>query len=637
MPTAIEKLNPSRLDPEDQLLQDDTNVDRMRIFIRGKQQAEIQQVILGGTVERTVDGASTVKVDVLDTYRELQTSGVLTTDTDVNIDGLYFRLAQIERNGDTLTLTFEDREVSLLRDHNGFRKASRDSMTRAEFAESLVREEKRVRIRFFSPEEHKTQPVAPDPNATDQNRGPGFADGATVNIKGVNATPAQRRNIAIIINVGLAMGAPEVAICAALDAAAVESSAMNLAGGDRDSVGIFQQRNIPPWNKRNRRKVDQAATTFYEQAIAYLQIAAHRGEHVGIPGLAQAVQHSAFPERYRQWANEAQRNFDLFTGGDVSATGSGNIFLDSSGGAGVYEFTRGTIDDQGRVQKENTWDCLNRLAQEVNWRCFMVNGTVYFCSETYLFKSRPRLTIDTNESGIDQVDFEYDRQKKNSRVTVECHISRWGAPPGSVVLIQDHGPIDGRWLVSDINRDLFDTKAEIQLIKPLPKLPEPPAPQGQTGTPDALLTGPTSSTRQAIVQTAQRVLAKADEYFYRQYRPMAQSIFDQFAKTHTDCSAFVTLCYKAAGAPDPNGFSYNGQGYTGTLWNHGNLVPEAQARPGDLVFYGSSQGHRSRGAFTRHVAIFIGNGQTIEFGSTHPNKGTVHEASDFLGIRSYLD
>ena len=32
-----------------------------------------------------------------------------------------------------------------------------------------------------------------------------------------------------------------------------------------------------------------------------------------------------------------------------------------------------------------------------------------------------------------------------------------------------------------------------------------------------------------------------------------------------DCSAFVTLCYNWAGAPDPNAQSYNHTGYTGTL------------------------------------------------------------------------
>lgn len=66
-----------------------------------------------------------------------------------------------------------------------------------------------------------------------------------------------------------------------------------------------------------------------------------------------------------------------------------------------------------------------------------------------------------------------------------------------------------------------------------------------------------------------------------------------------DCSSSVTGLYWRSGAPDPNGLGYNGQGYTGTLCRHGRAVAEAQARPGDLVFYGV-------GAPWHHVAMVVG-------------------------------
>ena len=58
------------------------------------------------------------------------------------------------------------------------------------------------------------------------------------------------------------------------------------------------------------------------------------------------------------------------------------------------------------------------------------------------------------------------------------------------------------------------------------------------------------------------------EIHYGQLRPI-----DGLATPHklplaTDCSGFVTLCYKWAGAPDPNGRGYDGYGYTGTLLQH---------------------------------------------------------------------
>ena len=57
-----------------------------------------------------------------------------------------------------------------------------------------------------------------------------------------------------------------------------------------------------------------------------------------------------------------------------------------------------------------------------------------------------------------------------------------------------------------------------------------------------------------------------------------------------DCSAFVTYCYSWAGAPDPNGLGYNGQGYTGTLLGHGTQISLSQVVPGDVVVYGPGTG-----------------------------------------------
>ncbi len=82
-----------------------------------------------------------------------------------------------------------------------------------------------------------------------------------------------------------------------------------------------------------------------------------------------------------------------------------------------------------------------------------------------------------------------------------------------------------------------------------------------------------------------------------------------------DCSAFVTLCYKWAGAKDPNGLAYNHTGYTGTelshdqhiaLWIKNNKgVKIEEVRPGDLVVYGPGTG--------LHVALVVhpGNGDPV--------------------------
>jgi cell wall-associated NlpC family hydrolase len=76
----------------------------------------------------------------------------------------------------------------------------------------------------------------------------------------------------------------------------------------------------------------------------------------------------------------------------------------------------------------------------------------------------------------------------------------------------------------------------------------------------------------------------------------------------TDCSGFVTLCYRAAGAPDPNASGYNGQGYTGTLLKYGAKV--SKPIPGDVVVFGAAPGH--------HAALVVKGGtdpMTVSHGS----------------------
>jgi hypothetical protein len=98
---------------------------------------------------------------------------------------------------------------------------------------------------------------------------------------------------------------------------------------------------------------------------------------------------------------------------------------------------------------------------------------------------------------------------------------------------------------------------------------------------------------------------------------------------YEDCSSFATWCYWLAGAADPNGLGYNGQGYTGTLAAHGKRVSTSQLRPGDLVFYG--------GGFPyTHVVIYIGGGRVVSHGSESGPKITSLFYRTPQACRSYL-
>lgn len=61
-------------------------------------------------------------------------------------------------------------------------------------------------------------------------------------------------------------------------------------------------------------------------------------------------------------------------------------------------------------------------------------------------------------------------------------------------------------------------------------------------------------------------------------------------RIYCDCSAWVTYCYSWAGAKDPNGLNFDGEGYTGTLLRNGTSITVNQALGGDVVVFGPGDG-----------------------------------------------
>lgn len=99
----------------------------------------------------------------------------------------------------------------------------------------------------------------------------------------------------------------------------------------------------------------------------------------------------------------------------------------------------------------------------------------------------------------------------------------------------------------------------------------------------------------------------------------------------TDCSMFATGCYAWAGAPDPNGFNYNGFGFTGSLAVQGEVVSLTRSLPGDLAFYGS-------GTY-QHVTVIVGEGGELcvsHGSSVGPLLLTPRYRPDLAVVRSYL-
>jgi hypothetical protein len=123
----------------------------------------------------------------------------------------------------------------------------------------------------------------------------------TVDDERVQLEAGQLANAATIAAVGLRRGVPRQAIVVALATAWQESKLENLAGGDRDSIGLFQQRPSQGWGKP-----EQIADPRYAAGRFYTSLLKVKGwQEMRVTDAAQAVQRSAYPEAYEQWVDES--------------------------------------------------------------------------------------------------------------------------------------------------------------------------------------------------------------------------------------------------------------------------------------------------------------------------------------------
>lgn len=107
-------------------------------------------------------------------------------------------------------------------------------------------------------------------------------------------TPVQAANAATIAAVGTSRGLPERAVTIAIATAMQESSLRNLDYGDRDSLGLFQQRPSMGWGSEEQvRDPVYAAGAFYDKLVEIPDY-----EALPLTEAAQEVQRSAFPDEY---------------------------------------------------------------------------------------------------------------------------------------------------------------------------------------------------------------------------------------------------------------------------------------------------------------------------------------------------
>lgn len=144
------------------------------------------------------------------------------------------------------------------------------------------------------------------------------------------------------------------------------------------------------------------------------------------------------------------------------ATGSGSTASTTT--VTSVPIARGTTS----LPDEDSWTCLNRLANSAGWRCFECEGDVYLGSDTWLLTQFPSGgTLEEFTDGVQDIDGTYDVGMPLGQLTVTAMTVLWPYKPGQPVTVAGMGPFDGTWLVYSMQRGLYSPQASITLQKPM--------------------------------------------------------------------------------------------------------------------------------------------------------------------------
>lgn len=153
---------------------------------------EFKGAITGMTIDRTIEGASTITITIRDpdgkifseynnrvresrkphfkklpapvdeAWQPIDLPSLIGRAVEIDLDDVVFRLTKISYVHSTkeITMLFEDRIVYWLRRKYGPKYVSRNNATRAEFILALLREVKEEKVPFICPALHDKQKIA---------------------------------------------------------------------------------------------------------------------------------------------------------------------------------------------------------------------------------------------------------------------------------------------------------------------------------------------------------------------------------------------------------------------------------------------------------------------------------------------
>jgi hypothetical protein len=218
------------------------------------------------------------------------------------------------------------------------------------------------------------------------------------------------------------------------------------------------------------------------------------------------------------------------TAGDGSSTGTSPDAVKSSG------FTMGTTSNPN----QDFWTTINQLAQQRQWYLFSDGETIYLADGTDLLQQTPAMSLDrwADAGKILSMSFTWDNtafqfavtklkpskhvvkkstlQKVQSPVTatidVVCDIDAVRA--GDIVYLSSCGPGNGKWLVGDCTRSVFQIYSELTLVPPMAPLSELQAAGSSASGKSNSGPAPAGSAIARMLAEATRLTDANDGYLY---------------------------------------------------------------------------------------------------------------------------
>ncbi len=414
---------------------------------------------------------------------------------DLLLDGVWYRLQQAKRTGQTVVLTLDHRGAVFMAEHDTAMSASRGQVTRAQFIRRQVFEAGRRRsagykLAFWAPEVGRAMPQAKMTEQVSSRAEPDRDPSSIVEranrlkgvkVRGKELDAGQRRNAATMIVQCEQDNASPKATLACCMACIIEPGGYqgsgpfdNPLGGDASSVGILQLLALHLGGSTStsggRRDVALVVHLFLTKGFygkgGAIEIARRNpGMSAGI--VAQNVQGSAFPARYDQVAADARRVIAALGG----TTGASTT---ATGGSYVKPF---------RFRRErgvNAWASTEALATEVGRRRFVTipargSDVFVYASDEDLLKLRPqaRLSLDAPYIVSRAYDLDYGKTIRSVQLQVlgdpfDADFA-WGLP----VILGDDPLVDGTWLVWDVRETDGSPVIDLELRQPQPFKPEP--------------------------------------------------------------------------------------------------------------------------------------------------------------------